>query len=716
MADINKEFLLRARADLGQATRQLDQFNRELDQTDRGGERATRSVSPLSGAIRALIPAATAYLSLRTASEVLQQADAFNILDQRIRTATRATGDYNLVSRELRDIAADTGTALRDTVPLFQNLARTAPELRATSDQMLTLTRLVQQLGAISGASDSALSAGLLQFSQAMAAGTVRAEELNSIIENIPELANRIAKGMGLTTGELRKMVLEGRLLSRDVFQALLGQAGEIDEQFRELPNTLQRAGNRMSNSWGNLISRLDQAYGITQLIAKAMELASDTMDDIAAGIPVTPMEKAKASVESYERQVESARGKVEALRLAQEQVARITPGNLGRVAFDTRELDDAEAMVEALEKGLRKARFELEGIRQAERRAPEAQFGSGDSTPLVNEQTEEQARAEAAAQKLVDTLREQAETFGLTAEQIALYRLELAGATPEQLAAAKAHIEELSALREGQAARDRWLVQQREAAEIYEATRTEQEQLADEWERLDKLLAEGAISWDTYARAVFDAKEETSSFEAEIKTVKGAADGLGEGLIAAARGWGTEFTNTVVDVVTGAQKSFSDLVDAIIRDLLRVLVYQNLTQPIFAGLGINLGGTTTAATNHTGGIVGAPGPSRQVPAAVFAGAPRLHFGGLAGDEVPTILQRGEEVLTRADPRHRANLGAGGGSVRVEVVNKGTPQRAVSAEATVDAAGTIIRVVTEDLDRGGQLDQRLRARFKERDI
>ncbi|MGH8582601.1 MAG: hypothetical protein ACREWG_07380, partial [Gammaproteobacteria bacterium] len=73
----------------------------------------------------------------------------------------------------------------------------------------------------------------------------------------------------------------------------------------------------------------------------------------------------------------------------------------------------------------------------------------------------------------------------------------------------------------------------------------------------------------------------------------------------------------------------------------------------------------------HGGGVVGAGGPRRPISPLVFAGAPSFQTGGLVGlrdNEVPAILERGEEVLTRDDPRHRAN--AGGVTV---VMNINTP-------------------------------------------
>ncbi|MGH2625229.1 MAG: hypothetical protein ACRDHY_01090, partial [Anaerolineales bacterium] len=73
----------------------------------------------------------------------------------------------------------------------------------------------------------------------------------------------------------------------------------------------------------------------------------------------------------------------------------------------------------------------------------------------------------------------------------------------------------------------------------------------------------------------------------------------------------------------------------------------------------------------HTGGIAGTGGRGRMIPAFAFAGAPRLHEGGMLGlkaNEVPAILERGEEVLTRDDPRHQRN--GGGVTVMMNVTTQ----------------------------------------------
>ena len=78
---------------------------------------------------------------------------------------------------------------------------------------------------------------------------------------------------------------------------------------------------------------------------------------------------------------------------------------------------------------------------------------------------------------------------------------------------------------------------------------------------------------------------------------------------------------------------------------------------------------------------MGQGGSKRSVSAAIFADAKRFHFGGLPGlrvDEVPAILQRGEEVLRRDDPRHVLNGGNGAPVVKFKNINLFDPAEAVS--------------------------------------
>lgn len=138
----------------------------------------------------------------------------------------------------------------------------------------------------------------------------------------------------------------------------------------------------------------------------------------------------------------------------------------------------------------------------------------------------------------------------------------------------------------------------------------------------------------------------------------------------------------------------FADLMKELAMAILKTMILRALQS--YSGAGGVLGSIGTAAGSlvagqrHTGGIAGGGGGhKRNLSAAVFATAPRYHTGGIAGmppntglksNEVPTVLEKGEEILTRDDPRHILNGGSGKGptSVRLIAVDD---QRAALAEA-----------------------------------
>jgi len=274
--------------DINRANRAMRERVRELRKEARG---TAGAFSGLGGKI-SLVAAGIALLA------GLHNLDAIAALETRVRTATKASGDFETVWKAIGDTSIQTGAKLETTVSVFQGLARSGPELGATNTQMLTLTKTVQQLGVISGASTVAMQAGLLQFSQGLASGVFRAEEFNSLLENLPEVAVRIAKGLGVSVGELRKMVLQGKLASSDVFQSLIKQAGQIDAEFRKIPPTITRASVALKGRLGRAISDLDRQIGATRFLASLIQRTASFLGELGDGLNALEARRAVAARE----------------------------------------------------------------------------------------------------------------------------------------------------------------------------------------------------------------------------------------------------------------------------------------------------------------------------------------------------------------------------------------------------------------------------------
>ncbi len=103
---------------------------------------------------------------------------------------------------------------------------------------------------AISGASAQEASAGLIQLSQGLASGTLRGDELRSVLEQLPKVADVIAQSLGITRGELRTFGEQGLITAEQVTTAFLEAGDELDRQFKQTAPTLGQAVVGLQNSF----------------------------------------------------------------------------------------------------------------------------------------------------------------------------------------------------------------------------------------------------------------------------------------------------------------------------------------------------------------------------------------------------------------------------------------------------------------------------------
>ena len=228
----------------------------------------------------------------------------------------------------------------------------------------------------------------------------------------------------------------------------------------------------------------------------------------------------------------------------------------------------------------------------------------------------------------------------------------------------------EQSVLRIAEAEKRRVALQS-EIKTLYDSTRTPLEKYNAQLERLNDLLKIGAIDHDLYNRAVNQAQIEfdksTEKINEHIEELEAVEDKYAE-LKQAIEGWGKESANAIVDFCLTGKASFSDMIQSMISDMMKMILYQQIMKPLagaissgssgwlsslasFVGSLFGVGGSTSIPAGvglwHGGGVVGYDKPQTAfVNPALFAGAPRLHKG-LAPDEYPAILQRGETVTPK---------------------------------------------------------------------
>lgn len=269
--------------DLKRAQRSIRRFGATSKREfDRSSVAAQKNQAALRGIGNAAALLGVAYTSLRVTRGFLSLSDEAKQFTNQVKQATRETGEFVKVNKDLRDISFATYAPLKTTVSLFREISRLRPELGSVLRQEKQFVTAINQAAVIGGSSADAIRNSLRQLSQGLAAGILRAEEWNSIIENTPEIANQIAKGMDTTVGKLRKMVIEGKVLSKDVFNAILNQSAEIQRNFDKLERTGETAQTNFRSGLIELVEGIDKLTSASESYIMVVDRMTASMRGIA--------------------------------------------------------------------------------------------------------------------------------------------------------------------------------------------------------------------------------------------------------------------------------------------------------------------------------------------------------------------------------------------------------------------------------------------------
>lgn len=209
----------------------------------------------------------------------LEAADAMSQMQARIERLTGSAAAATQTMQGLMRISSATGGSLQDTAKLWETLSTALRDTGATNGQVIQLTETLQKIGRIGGSSSEEMANALRQFGQSISSGTVRAEEFNSILEQMPELARQIAAGMGVSIGELRQLMLDGKLTAEDALNAIQKQAGSVNAEFEKLPRTLSQANTALTNSFLSMIDSVNQATGASNGLVAVIDSMTAALD-----------------------------------------------------------------------------------------------------------------------------------------------------------------------------------------------------------------------------------------------------------------------------------------------------------------------------------------------------------------------------------------------------------------------------------------------------
>lgn len=214
-------------------------------------------------------------------------ADAYTTIQNRLKLVTNNTQELQGVTRELFEISNSTRQSFTATAEVYSRMALATKELGLSQQETLQFSKSLNQAVLLSGASSAEASAGLIQLSQGLASGTLRGDELRSVLEQLPAVADVIARGLGVTRGELRKMGEDGKITADQVISAFKLAAAELDASIGRTVPTLAQAFEILRNKVILAVGDFNQATGTTDFLSIAIvklgDVVSVVMNDLAA-------------------------------------------------------------------------------------------------------------------------------------------------------------------------------------------------------------------------------------------------------------------------------------------------------------------------------------------------------------------------------------------------------------------------------------------------
>jgi tape measure domain-containing protein len=212
------------------------------------------------------------------ANEIRKYADAWTEAGNKIAAASQLAGRQGRSLESLNKIATATRSGLTETVDLYAKLLRSTKDVAKNEEEVARATEIINKAFKAGGAAASEQAAGILQLSQALGSGVLQGDELRSLRENAPLIAQAIADEFGTTISGLKELGAEGVLVTDRVFGAILKAGPKIESAFGKTKATIGDGITALGNALTEAIGRISEVSG-------AAASAGETLSTMASAI-----------------------------------------------------------------------------------------------------------------------------------------------------------------------------------------------------------------------------------------------------------------------------------------------------------------------------------------------------------------------------------------------------------------------------------------------
>lgn len=214
---------------------------------------------------------------------VYNLAEGYTKLSNQLRNVSNSQNNLSTQMRETYRIAQLTRTDWEATNTIYARLARSQKSLGVSQRELLDFTESLNKQIRVTGPTSMEAKAGLLQLSQGMSSGRLAGEELRAVLEQLPTVAQTIAKGMGVPIGRLRDLAREGKITPKIILDAFKKDAPNIQKEFDKLTPTMGEGFVVVKNALTKFVGEMAQSSGIATGFANALIFVGKHMEIVGS-------------------------------------------------------------------------------------------------------------------------------------------------------------------------------------------------------------------------------------------------------------------------------------------------------------------------------------------------------------------------------------------------------------------------------------------------
>lgn len=287
MATDLEKLVVQLSADIRKFDREIAKINGIANRQFRAVENRARQMNKnldaiFSRSVNGLMAPLAGIGAALSVQEVARYADAWTVAGNKLASAGQVAGMQARSLQDLNKIANDTRSGISETADLYAKLMRSTKGVAQSELEVAKATEIVNKAFKAGGAAASEQAAGILQLGQGLGSGMLQGDELRSVRENAPMLAQAIADYFQVSIAGLKDLGSEGKLTSDKVFKAILAAQPQIEAAFKTTNSTISDGLTKVNNAMTQYVGETDKGLDASQRLIAGLNALADNFDSTA--------------------------------------------------------------------------------------------------------------------------------------------------------------------------------------------------------------------------------------------------------------------------------------------------------------------------------------------------------------------------------------------------------------------------------------------------